>query len=142
VLAAVALGNADDQLFADVAREIEIDVGYRRELAVEEAAERELVRDRIDVREAGQVADERADRRAATAARRQDDSLEGANEFLKTWVPRILASPAYKQDGLLLVTFDEAEVQTSPPSGDASACCNQPPGPSPSRSISRARDAT
>ncbi|MDX6642206.1 MAG: phosphatidylinositol-3-phosphatase [Solirubrobacteraceae bacterium] len=55
--------------------------------------------------------------------------LEGANEFLKAWVPRILASPAYKQDGLLLVTFDEAEVETSPPSGDASACCNQPPGP-------------
>jgi hypothetical protein len=55
--------------------------------------------------------------------------LESANEFLKTWVPRILASPAYRQDGLLLITFDEAEVETSPPSGDASACCNQPPGP-------------
>ena len=71
VLAAVLLGDADDQLLADVAREVEVDVGHRRELAVEEAAERELVRDRVDVREAGQVADERADRRAAAAARRQ-----------------------------------------------------------------------
>src|SRR5579864_5113291 len=71
VLVAVLLGDADDQLLADVAREVEVDVGHRRELAVEEAAERELVRDRIDVREPRQVADERADRRAAAAARRQ-----------------------------------------------------------------------
>ena len=61
----------DDQLLADVAREVEVDVGHRRQLAVEEAAEREVVRDRVDVREAGEVADERADRRAAPAARRQ-----------------------------------------------------------------------
>ncbi len=71
MLAAVLLGDADDQLLADVSREIEIDVGHRRELAVEEATERELVCDRIDVREAGQIADERADRRAAPAARWQ-----------------------------------------------------------------------
>ncbi len=31
-----------------------------------------------------------------------------ANAFLEQWVPKILASPAYKQDGLLIVTFDEA----------------------------------
>ncbi len=31
-----------------------------------------------------------------------------ADAFLKQWVPTILASPAYKQDGLLIVTFDEA----------------------------------
>ena len=61
----------DDQLLADVAREVEVDVGHRHELAVEEAPEREVVRDRVDVREAGQVADERADGRAAAAAGRQ-----------------------------------------------------------------------
>ena len=72
VLGSVALDDADDELLADVAREVEVDVGHRRELAVEEAAEREVVRDRVDVREAGQVADERADRRAAPAAGRQD----------------------------------------------------------------------
>ena len=51
----------DDQLLADVAREVEVDVGDGVELAVEEAAEREAGRDRVDVREPGQVADERAD---------------------------------------------------------------------------------
>ena len=71
VLAAVALGDAEDQLLADVAREVEVDVRHRHELAVEEAAEREVLRDRVDVREAGQVADDRADRRAAPPPRRQ-----------------------------------------------------------------------
>ena len=45
--------------------------GHRGELAVQEAAEREAGLDRVDVREAGQVADDRADRAAAAAARRQ-----------------------------------------------------------------------
>ena len=71
VLAAVALGDGDDQLLADVAREVEVDVGHGGHLVVEEAAERELRLDRVDVREAGQVADDRADARPAAAARRQ-----------------------------------------------------------------------
>ena len=61
VLAPVALGDADDELLADVAREVEVDVRDGGELAVEEASERELVRDRVDVRETGEVADDRAD---------------------------------------------------------------------------------
>jgi phosphatidylinositol-3-phosphatase len=48
--------------------------------------------------------------------------LPAADAWLKIWVPRILASPAFKQDGLLIVTFDEA-------ARDASACCNEPSGP-------------
>src|SRR6266550_8437678 len=36
-------------------------------------------------------------------------------------------SPAYQQDGLLLILFDEAEFSIT--SGDASACCNALPGP-------------
>src|SRR5207244_1767237 len=72
VLGAVALDDADDELLPDVAGEVEVDVRNGRELAVEEAAEREVVRDRIDVRETGEVADERADRRAAPAPRWQD----------------------------------------------------------------------
>jgi hypothetical protein len=48
--------------------------------------------------------------------------LPQADSFLKTWVPQIMASPAYKQDGLLLITFDEAA------SSDASACCGEQPG--------------
>ncbi len=48
--------------------------------------------------------------------------LVTANAWLKVWVPRILAAPAYKKDGLLLITFDEAGT-------DATACCNEPTGP-------------
>ena len=72
MLAPVALGDADDELLADVAREVEVDVRYRCELPVQEATEREVVRDRIDVREAGEVADDGADRAPSSTARRQE----------------------------------------------------------------------
>jgi hypothetical protein len=57
--------------------------------------------------------------------------LTSANGWLQAWVPQILAAAAFQRDGLLLVTFDEAEA---PPSSggdpaDASACCNQPAFP-------------
>jgi hypothetical protein len=52
--------------------------------------------------------------------------LATADEWLKTWVPKILASPAYQNDGLLVVTFDEAD-SNSPSSADA--CCGEGPGP-------------
>ena len=68
---AVALVHARDQDLADVAREVEVDVRQRRELLVEEAPEQQLVGDRVDVAEAGEVADDRGDARAAAAAGRQ-----------------------------------------------------------------------
>ena len=49
--------------------------------------------------------------------------LQSADAFLRTWVPRIVASPAFQRDGLLLITFDEAEAQGT--GADASACCNE-----------------
>ncbi len=49
--------------------------------------------------------------------------LIGADRFLRTWVPRITNSPAYRDGGLLAVLFDEAEF------GDASACCGEPQFP-------------
>jgi phosphatidylinositol-3-phosphatase len=49
--------------------------------------------------------------------------LESANIFLRHWIPRIMSSPAYKTDGLIIVTFDEAL------SIDARACCDQRSGP-------------
>ena len=72
VLVAIALRHGHDQLLANVAGEVEVDVRDRGQLVVEEAAQGEVVCDRIDVREAGQVADDRADRAAATASRRQE----------------------------------------------------------------------
>lgn len=53
----------------------------------------------------------------------QPGGLASADTWLKQWVPKILASPAYKQSGLLIITFDEAELD------DSSACCNTPPSP-------------
>jgi phospholipase C len=52
--------------------------------------------------------------------------LVTADEWLRTWIPKILASPAFQQDGLLVVTFDEAD--TDSPDG-ADACCGEGPGP-------------
>lgn len=49
--------------------------------------------------------------------------LVSADQFLQTWIPKVLASPAYADGGLVVVTFDEAEN-----TGDASACCNEPMG--------------
>ncbi len=43
-------------------------------------------------------------------------SVEGAaaaDAFLAKWVPQILASPAYKEDGLLVVTFGAANPAAS-----------------------------
>src|SRR5262249_31955758 len=48
--------------------------------------------------------------------------LVSADRFLQTWAPKILASPAYKAGGMLVITVDEA-------GSDASACCNTPPAP-------------
>jgi phosphatidylinositol-3-phosphatase len=53
--------------------------------------------------------------------------LVQADAFLKQVVPKIMASKAYKQNGLLAITVDEA-----PSSGefaDSSSCCGQPSFP-------------
>jgi hypothetical protein len=69
--------------------------------------------------------------------------LKSADEFLKVWVPKILASEAYKKDGLLIVNFDEggavaSQTVTVDAAGkqhitvsyaSSEACCNQPGGP-------------
>jgi hypothetical protein len=57
----------------------------------------------------------------ATCADGGPGGLPAADAFLRTWVPRILNAPAFK-DGLLVVAFDEA-------GSDASACCGERPGP-------------
>jgi hypothetical protein len=48
------------------------------------------------------------------------------DQFLSTWVPLIEHSRAFRDDGLLLITFDEAES----PSFDARSCCHEQAGPS------------
>ena len=66
---------------------------------------------------------------------RQPGGLASANAWLSLWVPMILASPAYTRDGLLLVLFDESEVEGKIVNGqlvltgDATACCGEQSGP-------------
>ena len=68
----------------------------------------------------------------------QPGGLVSADKFLADTVPQILASPAFKQDGLLIVTFDEADIDlkfdqatrtVKFEGGDSSACCDQQAGP-------------
>jgi hypothetical protein len=71
----------------------------------------------------------------------QPGGLSSADAFLRSWVPQILQSPAYQEDGLLIVTFDEGNYRTvsstAPATGQKTvnitflgeACCHQPLGP-------------
>lgn len=64
--------------------------------------------------------------------------LASADAFLQKWVPLIKASPAFKRDGLLIITFDQG-APSDPvlsPGGDkltyvfrGESCCNQQGGP-------------
>lgn len=48
--------------------------------------------------------------------------LESADAFLRGWVPLITSSAAFRRDGLLIVTFDEASALGL---DMAAACCNE-----------------
>ncbi|MGA8742855.1 MAG: alkaline phosphatase family protein [Terracidiphilus sp.] len=76
-----------------------------------------------------------------TCANGQPGGLTSVDAFLQTWVPKIMASPAYKKDGLLIITFDESNytenvaVNTSTKQTTVSitfpgeTCCGQQEGP-------------
>jgi hypothetical protein len=50
-------------------------------------------------------------------------AVNDISDWLQTWIPIIEASPAYQQNGLIEVTFDESDTS------DATACCGETPGP-------------
>ncbi len=50
--------------------------------------------------------------------------LVQADRFLARWVPIVMAAPAYRDGGLIAITFDEGS--------DAAACCGESPGLGPS----------
>ena len=77
-----------------------------------------------------------------TCVNGEPGGLASADKFLRRWVPRILASPAYQRDGLLIITFDESNFATlvgsrDPVSGGkvltatytGESCCGQQTGP-------------
>jgi hypothetical protein len=51
--------------------------------------------------------------------------LRAADAWFRRWVPRILASPAFANDGVLVITSDESEGGTE----DSRACCGEGVGP-------------
>ena len=56
--------------------------------------------------------------------------LAGADLFLRHWMPLILGSPAYRSgDTLVVITFDEADVDPATDPTYAAACCDEQPGP-------------
>ena len=66
----------------------------------------------------------------------QPGGLVSADAFLQKWVPQIMASPAYKHDGLIVITFDEGGLAAvRNPDGTflinapGLFCCNEQPGP-------------
>jgi len=61
----------------------------------------------------------------ATCAAGGPAGFAGINAFLETWVPKILDAPAFQKNGLLLITYDEAEASGS--LEDDTACCDEPP---------------
>jgi hypothetical protein len=46
--------------------------------------------------------------------------LPKVNAFLKTWIPKITASPAYRANGLIVIVFDESGSDEN-----AGACCGE-----------------
>lgn len=62
--------------------------------------------------------------------------LKSINAFLAEWIPRILDSPAYKKDGLIIINFDEGgsgQIQKTAAGATVTVygatCCNQQEGP-------------
>ncbi|HEX3985376.1 MAG TPA: alkaline phosphatase family protein [Acidobacteriaceae bacterium] len=62
--------------------------------------------------------------------------LKSINDFLQEWIPLVLNSPAYKKDGLIVITFDEGgngKIERSTNdvlvTVDGAACCHQQEGP-------------
>jgi hypothetical protein len=55
----------------------------------------------------------------------QPGGLASIDAWMRVWVPKILNSPAYKKDGVLVITADESDG----PQSDATACCGEGAGP-------------
>lgn len=54
-----------------------------------------------------------------SCAGNQPGGLAGEDAFLKHWVPQILASKAYKQDGVLMIVFAHGSAAANPGDGRA-----------------------
>ena len=83
----------------------------------------------------------------APCATGEPGGLTSADRFLRHWIPRIRASPAYRDGGLIVVTFDEGDAEErGEPDGTRVThyagrhCCGQLPGPNLGPFPQRVRD--
>ena len=60
-------------------------------------------------------------------ANHEPGGLPRADRFLQQWVPQIIHSPAFGQDGILIITFDESATF----GGKDQACCGEAGHPGP-----------
>jgi len=73
------------------------------------------------------VPDRCHDGSADACAPGQPGGAAAADAFLAAWVPKLLASPAYKQDGLLVIAFGGVRPAPTPPAGATTT--TPPPDP-------------
>ncbi|HEY2150496.1 MAG TPA: alkaline phosphatase family protein [Vicinamibacterales bacterium] len=66
----------------------------------------------------------------------QPGGLVSADRFLQKWIPQIMASQAYKRNGLIVIAFDEGGLSVTPNPGGGflifapgAFCCNEQAGP-------------
>jgi hypothetical protein len=62
---------------------------------------------------------------ASCANTKQEGGYKGIDAFLREWVPKITESPGFRDNGMLVIGFDEAE-------NDSSACCGEKAANTPS----------
>jgi phosphatidylinositol-3-phosphatase len=55
--------------------------------------------------------------------------LVSTDAWLHDWIPVILNSEAFREDGVLFITTDESEGIGPNGADNATACCNEQPGP-------------
>ena len=79
-LDAVVLGHVADHLLAPIHAEVDVEVGHRHALGVQEALEQEVVLERIDVGDPHAVGDQAAGTRAAPGPDRDPDLLGVGDE--------------------------------------------------------------
>ena len=81
LVAAVALLHVADHLVAAVLAEVDVEVGHRHALGIEEALEQQPEADRIEIGDGERVGDERAGAGAAARADRNAVRLRPLNEI-------------------------------------------------------------
>src|SRR5207247_5072947 len=119
VLGAVASVHAADQLLTDLTREIEIDVGHRRERLVQESSQKEFVGDRVDVRQAEEIAHDGGDRGAASPAGQQiaagaPGAAANVGGDLTGKIEKVVVD---EKEAAELVVLDEAQLIVEPAHG-------------------------